>query len=194
MTADSPDTRDELDDECPNCGYCRLKRPAPPQTSGLPEIPDDDADFTPDLARKIIAKYQEMLSWQADKIAELDDLRHAQSPACARRLKKSLRSISPPRADDLGQTRKSDWLAPSPPNLPSCRHQGNWYALLRSRSANPGLARDRRVANGRPTEVAPTAMPSRAHTMMLLAKPLPPSSAPASRGGRIRLALTGRGP
>lgn len=28
----------------------------------LPEIPDNDADFTPDLARKIIAKYQQMLS------------------------------------------------------------------------------------------------------------------------------------
>jgi len=27
----------------------------------LPEIPDNDADFTPDLARKIIAKYQELL-------------------------------------------------------------------------------------------------------------------------------------
>jgi hypothetical protein len=27
----------------------------------LPTIPDDDADFTPDLARKIIAKYQELL-------------------------------------------------------------------------------------------------------------------------------------
>jgi hypothetical protein len=28
----------------------------------LPELPDDDADFTPDLARKIIAKYREMLA------------------------------------------------------------------------------------------------------------------------------------
>jgi hypothetical protein len=28
---------------------------------GLPELPDDDADFTPYLARKIIAKYQEIL-------------------------------------------------------------------------------------------------------------------------------------
>jgi hypothetical protein len=28
---------------------------------GLPELPDDDADFTPYLARKIIAKYQELL-------------------------------------------------------------------------------------------------------------------------------------
>lgn len=28
----------------------------------LPVIPDDDADFTPDLARKIIAKYQALLS------------------------------------------------------------------------------------------------------------------------------------
>jgi hypothetical protein len=29
--------------------------------SEFPEMPDDDADFTPDLARKIIAKYQAML-------------------------------------------------------------------------------------------------------------------------------------
>lgn len=28
----------------------------------LPSIPDDDSDFTPDLARKIIAKYMEMLA------------------------------------------------------------------------------------------------------------------------------------
>jgi len=27
----------------------------------LPEIPDDDADFTPDLARKIVARYQEII-------------------------------------------------------------------------------------------------------------------------------------
>jgi len=27
----------------------------------LPRIPDDDADFTPELARKIIAKYRELL-------------------------------------------------------------------------------------------------------------------------------------
>lgn len=27
----------------------------------LPKLPDDDADFTPDLARKIIEKYQEIL-------------------------------------------------------------------------------------------------------------------------------------
>lgn len=27
----------------------------------LPQIPDDDADFTPDLARKIIAQYQGLL-------------------------------------------------------------------------------------------------------------------------------------
>jgi len=31
------------------------------QTSDLPALPDDDADFTPDLARKIISKYQEIL-------------------------------------------------------------------------------------------------------------------------------------
>ena len=33
---------------------------APPSLA-LPEIPDDDGDFTPDLARKIIAKYQQLL-------------------------------------------------------------------------------------------------------------------------------------
>jgi hypothetical protein len=34
----------------------------PKRVNELPELPDDDADFTPDLARKIIAKYQEMLA------------------------------------------------------------------------------------------------------------------------------------
>ena len=28
----------------------------------LPALPDDDKDFTPDLARSIIAKYQELLA------------------------------------------------------------------------------------------------------------------------------------
>ncbi len=28
----------------------------------LPEIPDDDADFTPDLARKIVGRYQEIIT------------------------------------------------------------------------------------------------------------------------------------
>lgn len=37
----------------------------------LPEIPDDDADFTPDLARKIIAKYQAIISIRDSEIAEL---------------------------------------------------------------------------------------------------------------------------
>lgn len=27
----------------------------------MPELPDDDSDFTPDLARAIIAKYQEYI-------------------------------------------------------------------------------------------------------------------------------------
>lgn len=35
---------------------------AQPVSQSLPAIPDDDADFTPDLARKIIAKYQQMLT------------------------------------------------------------------------------------------------------------------------------------
>ncbi len=30
--------------------------------AGLPTIPDEDADFTPDLARKIIGKYQEIIA------------------------------------------------------------------------------------------------------------------------------------
>lgn len=34
----------------------------PAQTSGMPTIPDDDSDFTPELARRIIAKYQQLLS------------------------------------------------------------------------------------------------------------------------------------
>lgn len=32
------------------------------EVSNLPSIPDDDADFTPDLARKIIAKYQQLIA------------------------------------------------------------------------------------------------------------------------------------
>lgn len=35
--------------------------PSERATTDLPDIPDDDADFTPDLARKIIAKYQQLL-------------------------------------------------------------------------------------------------------------------------------------
>jgi hypothetical protein len=37
--------------------------PDRPQAEGvkLPEIPDDDSDFTPDLARQIVAKYQELI-------------------------------------------------------------------------------------------------------------------------------------
>ena len=41
-----------------------LRTPSQPAASGgveFPALPDDDADFTPDLARKIIAKYQELL-------------------------------------------------------------------------------------------------------------------------------------
>ncbi|HEY1980715.1 MAG TPA: hypothetical protein VGH13_11560 [Xanthobacteraceae bacterium] len=37
-------------------------RSYPENTRPFPEIPDDDADFTPDLARKIIAKYHEILA------------------------------------------------------------------------------------------------------------------------------------
>lgn len=45
----------------------------------LPEIPDDDADFTPELARKIIAIYQKMLAspipCTSARREEIDDLR-----------------------------------------------------------------------------------------------------------------------
>lgn len=37
----------------------------------LPAIPDDDADFTPDLARKIIAKYQQLLASPAQSLRKL---------------------------------------------------------------------------------------------------------------------------
>jgi hypothetical protein len=37
----------------------------------LPEIPDDDADFTPDLARKIVAQYQAILAMRNSEIDEL---------------------------------------------------------------------------------------------------------------------------
>lgn len=38
-----------------------LPRPAAGEAVAWPAIPDDDADFTPDLARKIIAKYQSLI-------------------------------------------------------------------------------------------------------------------------------------
>jgi hypothetical protein len=45
--------------------------PAAPQGQDeLPELPDDDADFTPDLARKIIAKYQEIIRTRAPDATE----------------------------------------------------------------------------------------------------------------------------
>ena len=34
----------------------------------LPEIPDDDSDFTPGLARKIIERYQSLLNGRDDFI------------------------------------------------------------------------------------------------------------------------------
>lgn len=37
----------------------------------LPEIPNEDADFTPDLARKIIAKYQAVIAMRNSDIEEL---------------------------------------------------------------------------------------------------------------------------
>jgi hypothetical protein len=43
----------------------------------LPQIPDDDADFTPDLARKIIAQYQELLMGSGSS-----DLEAAFTEAC----------------------------------------------------------------------------------------------------------------
>ncbi|UGY15258.1 hypothetical protein HAP48_0043155 [Bradyrhizobium septentrionale] len=42
----------------------------------LPQIPDDDADFTPDLAREIIAKYQKIITDLTDptlRSMRLDD-------------------------------------------------------------------------------------------------------------------------
>lgn len=33
----------------------------------LPTVPDNDSDFTPDLARKIIAKYQELLQRSSER-------------------------------------------------------------------------------------------------------------------------------
>jgi hypothetical protein len=38
----------------------------------LPKIPDDDADFTPDLARKIVAQYQELLRKKVQEISLLE--------------------------------------------------------------------------------------------------------------------------
>lgn len=40
----------------------------------LPVIPDEDSDFTPDLARKIVAKYQALLETQAKALSEAETL------------------------------------------------------------------------------------------------------------------------
>lgn len=49
----------------------------------LPEIPDDDADFTPDLARKIIATYQSFLHPDGrDKLAQEASLLRSQLANC----------------------------------------------------------------------------------------------------------------
>lgn len=49
--------------ECVSLEVCKARGC---QSRKLPAIPDDDADFTPDLARKIIAKYQQMIAAQQD--------------------------------------------------------------------------------------------------------------------------------
>lgn len=41
--------------------YEAIALPPAQEAMKLPDIPDDDADFTPDLARKIIEKYQDLL-------------------------------------------------------------------------------------------------------------------------------------
>lgn len=38
----------------------------------LPEIPDEDADFTPELARKIIEQYQSLLRKKTQEISLLE--------------------------------------------------------------------------------------------------------------------------
>lgn len=38
----------------------------------LPQIPDDDSDFTPDMARKIVAQYQELLRKKVQEISLLE--------------------------------------------------------------------------------------------------------------------------
>lgn len=48
--------------------YLQAVQPVPVVTDDLPEIPDDDSDFTPELAREIIRQYQKLLT--ATAIAE----------------------------------------------------------------------------------------------------------------------------
>jgi hypothetical protein len=52
--------------------YSRPVRTEPQtsQSQELPSIPDDDNDFTPDLARNIIAKYQNLLSAETSRADE----------------------------------------------------------------------------------------------------------------------------
>ncbi len=45
-------------------------RLVPAEPGSLPELPADDRDFTPDLARKIIRIYQSMLAAQEDSTSE----------------------------------------------------------------------------------------------------------------------------
>lgn len=47
-----------------------------PQTEAraMPDLPDDDSDFTPDLARKIIELYQAALAAKDARISELDHI------------------------------------------------------------------------------------------------------------------------
>jgi hypothetical protein len=46
-------------------------------TNNLPPLPDDDADFTPALARQIISKYQEAIRAPAQSDAEPQSIRNA---------------------------------------------------------------------------------------------------------------------
>lgn len=55
----------------------------PSELLALPELPDNDADFTPDLARKIIAKYQELLRAAASQ-AEAAPVTTASCSLCGR--------------------------------------------------------------------------------------------------------------
>lgn len=56
----------------------------------LPQIPDEDADFTPDMARKIIAKYQELLAAKEEGPESYRDTARRVGAARERRLAETL--------------------------------------------------------------------------------------------------------
>lgn len=73
----------------------------------LPELPDDDADFTPDLARKIIAKYQALV---AQRIEQPTSNRQVAGSIPAERASPSL----PPHSASISKAMMRELVISSP--------------------------------------------------------------------------------